>query len=243
MALSVKNLTRRLFVSRAAAAGATMLGLFASATGAGEAQLVWRASEWRLTGFHKLVRDRAKIKQVHDIVPISDGIFLNGMKNSLNGLQFGFGIPKDQIKVVGGLHGPANMLNYDDYIWNKYQIGEWLNVIDPVTEKPSVRNIFYGSKNSREQLSGPIDPDDENSVYQDRSMQALQWRGVQFLSCHTALEEQARVLVRRNKLSQPPEDVVDEMLSHTEPGILVVAGMAAAIALLQSQGHYTYISA
>jgi hypothetical protein len=35
--------------------------------------------------------------------------------------------------VVGALHGPANVLNYDGYIWNKYQIGEWLNVIDPVT--------------------------------------------------------------------------------------------------------------
>ena len=128
----MKNLTRRSFVSRAAAAGTTMLGLLAGATGV-EAQLVWRASEWKLAEFHKLVRDPAKIKQVYDVVPIGDGTFLNGMKNSLNGLQFGFGIPKEQIKVVGALHGPANMLNYDGYIWNKYQIGEWLHVIDPVT--------------------------------------------------------------------------------------------------------------
>ena len=31
-------------------------------------------------------------------------------------------------------------------------------------------------------------------------MQALQARGVQFLSCHTALEEQVRVLIQRDKL-------------------------------------------
>jgi hypothetical protein len=219
-----------------------MLGLFAGATRAAEAQLVWRAPEWKLSEFDKLVRDPAKIKQVHDVVPIADGTFLNGIKNSLNGLQFGFGIPKEQIKVVGGLHGPANMANYDDYVWNNYQIGEWLNVVDLVTGKPAVRNIFYNSKNSLKQLSGPVDPDDENSLYQDRSMQALQWRGVQFLSCHTALEEQARTLVRRNQLSQSPEAVVEDMLAHTEPGILVVAGMSAALALLQAQGHYTYIS-
>jgi len=48
---------------------------------------------------------------VYDVISISEGAFLNNMKNSLNGLPFGFGIPKEQIKVVGALHGPANMLN------------------------------------------------------------------------------------------------------------------------------------
>jgi hypothetical protein len=80
-------------------------------------RLVWRAAEWKLTGFHQLVRDPAQIKQLHDVVPIDDGTFLSGMKTSLNGLQFGFGLPKEQIKAVGGLRGPAHMLNYDDHIW------------------------------------------------------------------------------------------------------------------------------
>jgi intracellular sulfur oxidation DsrE/DsrF family protein len=73
-------------------------------------------------------------------------------------------------------------------------------------------------------------------------MQALQSRGTQFLSCHTALEEQARVLVSRNKLQQSPEDVVKDMLAHILPEVLVVASMVAAIALLQAEGHYTYIT-
>jgi hypothetical protein len=94
------------------------------------------------------------------------------------------------------------------------------------------RNIFYRSKNSPDKLSASIDPDDENSLYQDWSMQALQSRGVQFLSCHTAAEEQARVLFRRNKLSESPEDIVEAMLAHTQPGVLVVAAMTAALALL-----------
>lgn len=239
----MQNLTRRSFVTRAAAASTTLLSLFPTTTGASEAQLVWRVSQWNLAEFYKLLRDPAKIKQVHDVVPIADGTFLNSMKNSLNALQFGFGIPKEQLKVVAALHGPANMVNYDDYVWNRYQIGEWLNVIDPVTGKPAVRNVFYKSKHSPEQLSGSIDPENENSVYQDRTMQALRWRGVQFLSCHTALEEQAGVLVCRNKLTQSAEEVVEDILAHTEPGTLVVAGMAAALALLQAEGHYTYITA
>lgn len=237
----MRNLTRRSFIS-GSAAGVTALGLFGSASPAAEAQLVWKASEWKIAEFQKLIGDPAKVKQVYDVVPIGDGKFLNNIKNSLNGLHFGFGIPTEQIKVVGALHGPANLLNYDDYVWNKYRIGEWLNVIDPVTGKPALTNIFYRSKYSPRQLSASTDPDDENSLYQDWSVQALQSRGVQFLSCHTALEEQARVLVGRNKLSESPEAIVRDMLAHTQPGILVVAAMTAALALLQTQGNYAYIS-
>ncbi len=34
-----------------------------------------------------------------------------------------------------------------------------------------------------------------------------------------------------------------DMLAHTIKGTLVVAAMVAAIALLQTDGHYTYITA
>lgn len=32
------------------------------------------------------------------------------------------------------------------------------------------------------------------------------------------------------------------MLTHTEPGVLVVAAMDAAIAVLEAEGHDTYIT-
>jgi len=86
------------------------------------------------------------------------------------------------------------------------------------------------------------DPNDGTSQYQDSSMRALQSRGVQFLSCHTALEEQVRALIDHNHLSQDPEAIVREVLAHTVPGVLVVASMIAAIALLQSEGNYSYLS-
>jgi intracellular sulfur oxidation DsrE/DsrF family protein len=147
-----------------------------------------------------------------------------------------------QIKIAAALHGPANILNYDDYIWEKYQIGDWLKVTDPATGKPAVKNLFYNSKIGLKPQSAGKNPDDPDSTYQDTSMQALQSRGAQFLSCHTALEEQVRVLISRNKLSQTPEDIVKDMLAHTMPGVMVVASMVAAIALLQAEGRYTYIT-
>jgi len=232
-------LSRRSFVSQAAA-GLAALGMAAENPRVTQAQLVWRGSEWKLAAFHKLVNDPASVKQIFEVTQISDGRFLNGIKNSLNGLQFGFDIPKEKIKVAVCLHGAANMVNYDDFIWNKYQIGEWLSVTDPSTGKPAVRNIFYKAKQPLDAAAFAKDPSDEESVYQDSSVEALQTRGVQFLSCHTATEEQARGLVKRNKLTQTPEEVVHEMLAHTLPEVLVVASMVAAIALLQCEGHYAY---
>jgi intracellular sulfur oxidation DsrE/DsrF family protein len=237
----INNITRRSLLSRAAL-GLTAVGLFSGAPRETEAQLVWKPSEWKLAEFQKLVNDPARIKQVYDIVQIDDGRFLNSIKNSFNGLQFGFGIPEGQIKIVAGLHGPANLLNYDDYVWQKYQIGEWLKMTDPATGKPAVKNLFYNSKVGLKRESAAKDPDDLDSIYQDTSMQALQSRGAQFLSCHTALEEQVRVLISHSKLSQSPEDIVKDMLAHTVPGVLVVASMVAAIALLQAEGHYSYIT-
>jgi len=240
-AIDMNNITRRSLLSRAAV-GFTTIGVFSAAPLISENQLVWKASEWKLAEFRKLVNDPARIKQVYDVVQIGDGKFLNNIKNSFNGLQFGFAIPERQIKIAAALHGPANMLNYDDYIWEKYQIGEWLKVIDPASGKPAVKNLFYNSKVGLDRDTGAKDPDDPNSIYQVTSMQGLQSRGTQFLSCHTALEEQVRVLVSRNKLLQSPEGVVKDMLAHTVPGVLVVASMVAAIALLQAEGHYTYIT-
>jgi hypothetical protein len=237
----MNNITRRSLLARAAV-GFTTIGLFSAAPPISEGQLVWKASEWKLAEFRKLVNDPARIKQVYDVVQIGDGKFLNNIKNSFNGLQFGFGIAEGQVKIAAALHGPANLLNYDDYIWEKYQIGEWLNVTDPANGKPAVKNLFYNSKIGLKRDTGAKDPDDLDSIYQDTSVQALQSRGAQFLSCHTALEEQVRVLISHRNLLQSPEDVVKDMLAHTVPGVLVVASMVAAIALLQAEGHYTYIT-
>jgi intracellular sulfur oxidation DsrE/DsrF family protein len=216
--------------------------LFSAAPAISESQPVWKASEWKLAAFRKLVSDPARIKQVYDVVQIGDGRFLNNIKNSFNGLQFGFGIAEGRVKIAAALHGPANMLNYDDYIWEKYQIGEWLKVTDAANGKPALKNPFYNSKIGLKPESASKNPDDRDSVYQDTSMQGLQSRGAQFLSCHTALEEQVRLLISHRNLSQLPEDIVKDMLAHTLPGVLVVASMVAAIAILQAEGHYTYIT-
>lgn len=233
-------MNRRSFV-RASALGGITFGFLGTKRTA-EAQLVYKKSDWKIEDFEKLVRRPARVKQVYDVTGIGEGKFLNNIKNSLNGLHFGFGIPDSDIQVVGGLHGPANMLLYDDSMWSKYSLGAWLKVNDPATGGPAAANPFYPSKSKAATEPGKDDPDNPESIYQDRSIQALQQRGVRFLSCHTALEEQARALVRANNLSVGPEVVVQDLMKHALPGVLIVASMVAAIALLQTDGHYSYIT-
>lgn len=235
----MKEISRRSFVA-GAAAGVTALGALAEPSAA-QGQLVYTTSDWKVAEFDKLVRHPASVKQVYNVIRIEDGLFLGALRNSLNGLHFGFGVPTQKIMVVAGLHGPANLLNFDDYIWNKFKIGEWLKVNDPATGAPATRNPFYASKAGPQLKYASGDPDDRDSAYQDTSIQGLQNRGVKFLSCHTATEEQARVLVQRLHLDPHPEEVVGEMLEHLNPEVLVVASMVSAIALLQSEGHYSYM--
>jgi hypothetical protein len=234
----VANLTRRLFLGQATA-GLAALGAMASDA---NAQLVEKAPDWKIGEFDRLLRNPARVKQVFDENQIGGGKFLNNIKNSLNGLHFGFNIPADQTKIVAAMHGSANTLNFDDYVWQKYRVGEWLKVQDPKTGQPAVRNPFFASKAAPGMHYGTQDPDDGNSLFQDPSIQALQLRGVQFLCCHTATEEQSRALIKQFALSQRPEEIVKDLLAHTIPGTLVVASMGSAIALLQSEGHYSYIT-
>lgn len=234
-------MNRRSFVSTAVAGFATV-GLLQDASPASDAQLVYKKTDWKIEEFNQLAKSPARVKQVYDVVQVNEGKFLNNIKNSLNGFDFGFGIPKDQVKIAAGLHGPANLLNYDDSIWSKYSIGAWLKVNDPATGKPATRNPFYASKVAPDSKYTSQDPNSHDSIYQDTSIQALQSRGVKFLSCHTADEEQARAIIAFNKLTVEPEALVHEMLAHTVPGVLVVAAMVSAIALLQIEGHYSYIT-
>src|SRR6266851_4277135 len=139
------NLTRRSFSSKAAACFAA-LGTFSGLKQTAQAQLVWKTAQWKLPSFEDLLREKATVKQLFDITQVENGASLAKVKNSLNGLRYGFGVPVDQIKVICGLHGPANLLNYDDYVWDKYKIGAWLEINDYRTRQPAVRNPYYFSK-------------------------------------------------------------------------------------------------
>jgi intracellular sulfur oxidation DsrE/DsrF family protein len=206
---------------------------------------MWKSTDWHLASFQALLAEEGRVKQVFESTQIADGVILTRVKNSLNGLHSGFGIPEQAIKSVVSLCGSAIMLTLDDFFWAEHKVGEWLHIADPSTGAPAQRNVFYGIKDSlHECCAGKGAHNDAlhlDSICQSADIHSLQARGVKFLCCHTAMEEQAQLLALRSGASQTAEQIEKEMLAHVVPGVLVVASGAAAVALLQSDGDYRYM--
>lgn len=132
------------------------------------------------------------------------------------------------------------MYGYSDYIWRKYRIGEFFKLrVDAA--KPVLTNIFL---TPRVPFDAGADPDDDAGSYQDASIETLQRRGLIILTCHTAVEEQARAIVTRGfaQAGASATDVADDILTHLIPGAIVVPSMVATIAVLQATYHYTYLT-
>ena len=62
-------------------------------------------------------------------------------------------------------------MNTSDRLWVKYKLGERSKIIDPMTQQPADRNVFY----------------DDGT---DTSVTALQARGAIFWQCSVALSQQ-----------------------------------------------------
>lgn len=234
----MSEFSRRTLLGGAVAAAATTLW-----NEPVHAQYVWQKSDWQAAEFDALIRSSHRIKLVVHGFGTNDARVLKNAKNALNGLRFGSNVAADQVQLVCALNGPANMMNYSDYVWQKYRIGEWVKENDPKTGEPAVRNLFYPSPAGPSLHYTSDDPSSPDSSYQDYSVQGLQARGVRFISCHSSVEEAARTLIKMNHLTDQPEEVAKDIQAHIMPGVILVPALSAALALLQSDGHYGYMSA
>jgi hypothetical protein len=108
-----------------------------------------------------------------------DHLLLAQAKNWLNAFQFSYQVPPADLHIVVTTYASANLLTYHDSLWQKYRLGEKYNVIDPETNAPAVRNIFWPSRFG---ASASNDPDNPQSLYQDTGIEALQKRGLVFLT-------------------------------------------------------------
>ena len=136
-------------------------------------------------------------------------------------------------------HGPSSAYTYSDYVWTKYRIGDFFKLTD-ANGAPLTSNVFLASHSS---LNWQADPDDESGMYQDTSIAMLQQRGLIVMTCHTAVEEQSRLLVKKGYApSGAASEVAADILTHLIPGSIVVPAMVATIAVLQATYRYTFIT-
>jgi intracellular sulfur oxidation DsrE/DsrF family protein len=255
----VGGVKRRLFLGSALAG--TLPAYAVAASPPGGLSAVEPHSAFDERAFEAAVARPARIRQMWENVALKPAV-LSNIKNSLNGLQFGYLYPPHDIASAVVNHGPSAAYTYGDLIWAKYRIAEYVGYNKPVAadsplelaahgalrwlgrevaEAPVLKNPFYQRKNKP---SANDPPEDDDSVYQDTSIEALQSRGVVFLTCHTAVMEQAKSLVKGGYApsGMAAKDVAAEILTHLIPGAIVVPSGVATVAVLQQVHRYTYIT-
>jgi hypothetical protein len=173
------DLSRRALLRGAAAAGAVVAaGVVTSA----QAPAV-RAHNMPLGEFQEryeaAVGRPALHRQLYQFVNITNEIHWSNVRNGLNGSELSYGEPPGSLAAVVQDYASGNIATYDDYLWEKYQLGAKHGVRDPLTGQPATRNIFYPRT-----TSGGLDlpPSDPQSLYNDIGMAGLMERGVVFLT-------------------------------------------------------------
>ena len=138
------------------------------------------------TGFASMkdiVNRSVQVKQVYQWPNIANAIIFANIRNGLNGFQFSYDIPPQEIQVVVQAYAAANAATYDDFIWEKYRWGEGLSVRDTQTNQPATRNIWYGTPVAHTTLTPGRQPTDRNHpFFDDVSIEGLQRRRVLFLA-------------------------------------------------------------
>jgi hypothetical protein len=138
---------------------------------------------YRFREYEDIVNRSAQVKQVYQWPNIANAIIFANIRNGLNGFQFSYDIPPDEIQVVVQAYAAANAATYDDFIWEKYRWGEGLSVRDPQTNQPATRNIWYGTTVAHTTLTPGRQPTDRNHpFFDDVSIEGLQRRRVLFLA-------------------------------------------------------------
>jgi hypothetical protein len=229
---------RTSFLAASASLVAASSGVASAESVPGGTHFVETKADFNEAEFRQIVGRPAQIRQVFEQIAFKPQA-LSNVKNALNGLVFGFGYSPSDVTIAFGPHGPSAALNYSDYVWDKYKLGDFFKVKDEQTGATIASNQWVKAKATADTKDGPDDP---KGMYQDTSIEMLQKRGVIFLCCHTAVEEQARNLVKPGAPAAGANatEVANDILTHLIPGALVVPSMVATMAVLQSKYSYTY---
>lgn len=171
------------------------------------------AEKWfeKITGKHKMV---------FDVTKHNGGMFLTFVMNFLNSNNK-TGNSDNELSAVVSFRHNAACLAMNDSIWEKYTIGEHLELKDAGTKENAKRNVFY-------------DPKLTDVFPIDRSIKHLQKRGVLFCVCDTAVESLADWMADEMKLDK--KDVRKDFYANILPEIQLMPSGLWAIGRAQEHG-------
>jgi len=176
------------------------------------------AQNWDLRWIEELKGAHKQVFDFADANPAADPPPLRLPRNYLDAFRDVYHVEFPEVRTVVGISGHAFPVNASDRLWEKYALGERSKIIDPVTKKPAVRNIFM----------------DDGTL----GVKALQARGTIFWQCNIALNAVAAQLAQARQL--PVADVRADLLAGLNSGVRLVPSHVMAMGLVQERG-VTYV--
>jgi len=201
---------RRRFFGRIAAMSA--FGLFGFAATAARAQTAPSdGPDWpgRLKG---------RYRQVFDVYAINDGFPLGFTDNFL--------APNESATAVMIFRHKGLPYAVGSAMWEKYKIGETLNILDPETKAPAVKNPYFEPK--------------PGVLPNDRSLDRLLAKGTVMGACGVALRGQSRQLAKNAGVTA--EEALKEWTANLIPGVTVLPSGTWGVNRAQEAGC-TYCAA
>ena len=173
---------------------------------------------------------KGKYRCLFDFPNHADGLPLIHMLNFINTYKSAYGVPETDVNAVGTFYfvGPTASLPaaFNDTMWAKYKFGETLKLVDPKTNAPATRNMFF-----RPQAGDPVLFHGQVAA---ASIENLQKLGATFLLCNNAF------MFWVSSLSQAgmgtAAEVEKELRANLLPGVVTVPAMVIAIQKAQSRG-------
>lgn len=158
------------------------------------------------------------------------GFPLFHMNNYIRTYESAFGVLPSEINAVGTFYaggpGASMALAFTDAMWEKYALGEVVELTDPQTDRPAIRNMFYRPQ--------PGDPVRGGAI---SGIENLQQRGATFLACDNSLGGLSGQLAAAGR--GEPAAIADDLRANLLPDIILVPAMAIAIERAQVIG-FTY---
>jgi hypothetical protein len=220
---------RRGFLGRVAAAGAVLTGLpqVLHATSPLSAAQAGAGSEFdgwldKLTGKHRSLFDAP----LH-----GDGLPQIHVFNYLATYKSAYGAQPGDVNAVFTCYGapglPASMpIAWNDAMWEKYRVGELINLVDPATRKPVTRNVFWHPRAGDPVLFG--------GAVAAAGGANLVGMGTTVLLCNNAF--MAWVGWMAGKGLGTAADIEKDIRANLNPGVVTVPAMVIAMERAQGRG-------
>jgi intracellular sulfur oxidation DsrE/DsrF family protein len=164
----------------------------------------------KLTGKHK---------EFFDTLDANDGFALAFAMHFLDLNREMYGLSDEELTAVVGLRHVAMPMALPDALWDRYQIGESMQIKDPATGGPATRNPFLHA---------------DGSPAAGADIPSLMKRGVIFTVCNVALTTLSSRLAKNAGVSG--EAAKAEWAAKLMPGMTLVPVGVMAVNLAQERG-------